>query len=160
MEAAWALTNVASRTSEQTKQVVDNGAVPGLVKLLGSHSKDARGQAIWALGNIAADNEDLRDAVRKEGAIGPLIKIIEEALYKGDILFIKNGTWALSNLCRRGPELRDCIPIFAKVVITQKDMGILHDALFALVWLSNGDEEKIQRVLETGVVPSLVKNME
>ena len=55
-EAAWALTNVASGTSEQTRLVVKHNAVIPFIKLLSAGQLNVCEQAVWALGNIAGED--------------------------------------------------------------------------------------------------------
>jgi len=136
-ECAWALTNIAAGTTQQTEMILEQGALAPIMSLLDSNEEDIAEQAIWAIGNIAGDNSGFRDQILNFGIQG-LVRIGMNT--KNPNLF-KNVTWALSNLCRGKPpasyELtKESAKVFAEGVKRNNENVVVGDALWALSCLS------------------------
>lgn len=133
-EAAWALTNIAGGTPEETRAVLDANAAPRLVQLLYSHSAGVREQAVWALGNIAGDGPPARAHLLDRGALKGILHVLDEPAEQA---VLKIAVWAMSNLCRHMSGRLDsasvalALPVVLRLLDT-RDGEMLVDVCWAL----------------------------
>lgn len=160
-EVTWIVTNVASGTSEQAKQLVDQRALPALTALLASPNDELAEQACWALSNIAGDCAELRDAVLAAAVLDPLLGLLMRSTRDS---VVRTCAWTLSNLCRSKPEpplaeMRRCLPVLAGL-LDAADADVVADAAWALSFIcdeSTKENLRIQAVLDCGVLPRVVQ---
>nr|GMD05758.1 importin subunit alpha-4-like isoform X2 [Ipomoea batatas] len=122
-------------------------------------TKNKKAKAVWALGNVAGDSPTCRDLVLGHGALLPLLAQLNE---HSKLSMLRNATWTLSNFCRGKPPapfeqvVKAALPVLRQL-IHMNDEEVLTDACWALSYLSDGPNDKIQAVIESGVCPRLVE---
>lgn len=74
----------------------------------------------------------------------------------------RNAVWAVSNICRgKNPppdfaKVSPCLPVLSRLLF-HMDSDVLADSCWALSYLSDGPNEKIQAVIDAGVCRRLVE---
>lgn len=150
-EVLWCLTNIASGKAEHVQALIDKGAIPIFISLLGSEHKNIVEQAIWALGNIAGEDAYFKNMIIKEGALPPLVQILANA--DNDSMLCRNTVWCCTNLLRGKPlpeqtELLFAIPVYCNVLKNNTKKEILTDAMWGLSYISDAGEASIVKILE------------
>jgi len=92
-----------------------------------------------------------------------VIDVLNQALVSKNEEFIKQGTWALSNLCSGRPlpdyeMVADATPVLCRVVQEVTDIEVLKDALWPISYHSK--EGGVARLLESDIVPPLIRYLE
>uniref|UniRef100_A0A6G1S6S5 Importin subunit alpha n=1 Tax=Aceria tosichella TaxID=561515 RepID=A0A6G1S6S5_9ACAR len=158
-EVAWILTNICSGTTEQTRVVVNSGALPELVRLMRSPDIRVCEQAVWALGNIIGDNGQFRDAVISHNFVNALLDLINSGLELG---FLRNATWVLVNLCRNkepptdSEVIKQILPALMSL-IGSDDQTILIDTTWAISYITELGPTYSQLVIDYGLVKKMTR---
>ena len=146
----------------KTMTVVNNGAVPLLVSLLSSPSSQIKDQAIWTLGNIIGDGPHCRDMLLGMNFVQILIDFIQHEFSSNlNINIVRDSIWCMSNLCRGKPipdweRVKPCIALLTQC-LHHSDEQILSDSCWGLAYISDGPGERINTIIEFGLIPRLVQ---
>ena len=119
-------------------------------------------QVIWGIGNIAGDSPTTRDSVLASGALERIALVLDQA--PSGTSFMRNASWALSNLCRGRPQpnyklVRRAIPSLIKVLIENDKEDIITDICWGLSYLSDGVKERISDMLDIRLLQKLINLM-
>lgn len=105
-----------------------------------------------------------RDTIIRSAGLINLVEVVDRTT---DETLIKHGCWALSNLCRGSPLpkydlIKSAIPVLCRAIAKSRvtDREILADCCWAISYHSDANKNKIQVVVDSEVIPRIIKNLE
>jgi hypothetical protein len=92
------------------------------------------------------------------GAVNPIATILDRS-EPGSTL-TRNASWSLSNLCRNHPTpeyktVQRAVSSLGKVLLNDANSETVLDIAWAFSYLSDGGDQRIPDILETGITPKL-----
>jgi importin subunit alpha-1 len=164
-EAAWALGNIASGTTDHAACIVNTPElISTFVRLLGSADQNVCELAVWALGNIAESSPIYRDLLLERGVLTELAHIPERLGDSGTPLKLRRSmTETILSLCRGkpAPPLSAVAPVlpYLAAMIQYPDSEVVTDAMWSLSCICACTSNRISAVLAHGVLPTIIHHL-
>lgn len=158
-EACWAVSNIASGTSADTMYVIELNAVPRILRQLSCPNAQVREQAAWAVGNFAGESVAIRDLLLHQfNAMPALLDCVNMPTDR--VAVHRNTVWAISNLMRHKPhpdlaKVSIALPVLGSL-LNHHDSDTVIDACWAIAYCGEGPPERINAVVQSGVIAKLV----
>jgi importin subunit alpha-6/7 len=153
-ECLWCILNLATGPSHIVKILIEQNVIPALKLLLSSTDQDLLELTVWCIGNLAGDSVYTRDQLID--LVPSLVKLLQRI----EVSRWKNIMWTLSNLCRGKPlpgvETTQQVLSIAPLILNTNDEEMLSDCCWALSYISDGVNQRIQDILDLGVLSTLV----
>ena len=161
-EVAWCLTNVASGDSSHVAALLSaNVHLELLNHIVPSEAIDVVEQVIWCLANIAGDGAGPRNTLLDPAlSLLPKLSAVFDPNMKPSV--VENISFFLSNLCRGKPQpkldlIMDALPILARILREcEQNQAAQVNALWALSYLSDGDNTRIDALLQSNVIDAVI----
>ena len=153
-ECMWCILNLATGPTHIVKMLIDEGVIDALNQLLCSPDQELLELCVWCIGNLAGDSVYTRDKLVQ------LVPSLMQLLNKIPVSRWKNIIWTLSNLCRGKPlpdiETTKQVLAIVPAVLQIDDEEIISDCCWALSYISDGDCQRIQDILDLGILDTLI----